>query len=130
MKYNLTNETYLPETVRNFPRAPEMTLGSILTATFMLSILPLALSALTYYFIYEGVKKLFGRTTILSMVTTGIILTSTTPLLYIIANGYTFFRSQAETLAWVLCFIFSLTTYLLLNKRTLKKEIETADNKQ
>jgi len=27
MKFNLTNETYLPETISNFPGAPKMTFG-------------------------------------------------------------------------------------------------------
>jgi len=33
MKYDLTNETYLPDTIYNFPGAPKMTFGNMISAS-------------------------------------------------------------------------------------------------
>jgi hypothetical protein len=128
MKYNLTNETYLPEITRNFPGAPEMTFASILTATFMMNIIPLGLSALTYYPIVIGIKKLFGQVTLFSLLLTGTILTLTTPLIYLIANGTVPFKYNSQIISWILSYLLSLTTYLLLNKETLDHQMIMTDN--
>jgi hypothetical protein len=115
MKYNLTNETFLPEMIRDFPGASDMTFGDIFVASLFMNVVPLVVSTLTYYPIYLGIKTLFKRVTIFSLIITGIIMTATTPLVYLI-TGVTLLKYNSQIISWALCFVLSLTTYLLLNK--------------
>ena len=121
LKFNLTHETYLPEMVNYFPGAPDMSIGDIMIGTLTLSTLPLMLSVLTYYPIYLGIKKLFGQTTIFTLLATATVLTLTTPLLYLI-TGSVPLKYNAQIIPWILCFVLSLTTYLLFNKGELKPQ--------
>ena len=119
MKYNLTNETYLPETISNFPGAPKMTFGDMISASLFYNIIPLMTSFALYYLIVYSVKKLIKKKNILSLITTGLILTITTPIIYFLVsegkhNDY--YLKTAEIIAWTLCFTFSLLTYIGLNK--------------
>lgn len=119
MKYNLTNETYLPETISNFPGAPEMTLISMIGATLFYNIIPLVLSLLTYYPIVYLSKKLFKTTNPLSLTIAGFFLTLTTPIIYLALSEWKhndYYLKTAEMIAWSLCFISSIITYYLLNK--------------
>lgn len=118
MKYNLTNETYLPETISNFPGAPDMTLLSIVGTSLFYNLFPLIVSLITYYPIVYLTKKIFKTKDILSLITTGFILTLTNPLIHIIANKgkhNNYYETTAEIIAWTLCFVISILTYYLLN---------------
>ncbi|MCG9900927.1 MAG: hypothetical protein MH132_13065 [Hydrotalea sp.] len=116
MRFNITGETFLPEMVSSFPGAPDLTLGDMLAAAFFYNIIPLVTSFITYLFLYFGIQKIFGRTTTISIIVTGFVLTMTTPLVYILSDSYKPFQYKADVWAWVLCFTFSMTTYFLLNK--------------
>lgn len=123
MKYNLTNETYLPETVSNFPGAPEMTLWDMLCASLIFNIFPLILSFVAYYPIVYLVNKVIKSKNSFSLILTGFLLTLTTPILYWGLTGWKhndYYIKTAEIIAWALCFVSSITTYYLLNKSKLK----------
>lgn len=119
MKYNLTNETYLPETISNFPGAPKMTFGNMISASLFYNIIPLIASFLLYYPIVYLTKKLFAKKNVLSLILTGFTLTATTPILYFAFSEWKhndYYLKTAEIIAWSLCFIVSIMTYVLLNK--------------
>ncbi len=88
MRFNLTDDTYLPGMIRNFPDASKMTLADLTAASLFYNILPVAISFLTYDPIYYIIKKIFGRTTTVSLFVTAFIITLTTPLCYILSGGY------------------------------------------
>jgi len=121
LKFNLTNETYLPEMINFFPGAPNMSIGDIMIGTLTLGTLPLMLSVLSYYPIYWGIKKIFKQTTIFTLLATATVLTLTTPLLYLII-GSVQLKYNAQIIPWILCFVLSLTTYLLFNRGELKPQ--------
>ena len=125
MKYNLTNETYLPETISNFPGAPEMTLTSMISASLFYNIIPLLLSFSTYYAIVYLTRKLFKTRNLLTLITTGFFLTITTPTIYLALNDWkhnNYFVKAAEVIAWTLCFVSSIIAYYLLNKSAIKSD--------
>ena len=124
-RFNLTGETYLPKMVSNFPEAPNMTLAKMIATSLFYSIIPLVISFATYFIIYFGVKKLFGRISSASLLLTGLLLTLTTPLLYIFMEGYAPFRYKAEVWASTFCFVFSIGTYYCLNRKE-RREYEKA----
>lgn len=120
MKYDMTNETYLPETISSFPGAPKMTFGNMISASLFYNIIPLAASFLLYYPIVYLSKMLFKEKTILSLTLTGFTLTATTPILYFAfseGKHNDYYLKTAEIIAWTLCFIVSILTYVLLNKK-------------
>jgi hypothetical protein len=116
MRFNITGETFLPEMVSSFPGAPDLAFGDMLAAAWLYNIIPLVTSFITYFFIYFGIQKIFGRTTTISLIVTGFVLTITTPLVYVLSDSYKPFQYKADVWAWVLCFTVSMTTYFLLNK--------------
>lgn len=117
MKYNLTNETYLPETISNFPGAPKMTFGNMISASLFYNIIPLLISFVLYYPIVYLMRKLFKAKSTLSLTVTAFILTSTTPILYLLFSNLSLNDLKtAEIIAWILCFILSILTYIALNK--------------
>ena len=119
MKYDFTNETYLPETISNFPGAPKMTFGDMISASLFYNIIPLLASFLLYYPIVYSAKKFFKQKSILSLMLTGFILTATTPIIYFAFSELKhndYYLKSAEIIAWTLCFIISIMTYFLLNK--------------
>jgi len=131
MKYNLTNETYLPEMISNFPGAPKMTLWDMLCASLIFNIFPLVLSFATYYPIVYLVNKMFKTKNTLSLLLTGLFLTLTTPIMYLALHGWKhndYYMKKAEIIAWALCFVSSVTTYYLLNKSKLKSNVHIPDS--
>ncbi|MBL0031010.1 MAG: hypothetical protein IPP27_02105 [Bacteroidetes bacterium] len=121
MKYNLTNETYLPETISAFPGAPDMSLFDMIGVSLFYNILPLVLSLVTYYPIVYFTRKLFITGNSFAVITTGILLTLTTPTIYLALSGWKHNDLKtAEIIAWSLCFISSISTYYLLNKSVIK----------
>jgi hypothetical protein len=118
MKYNLTNETYLPETISNFPGAPKMSLRDMIGVSLFYNIIPLFVSFLTYYPIVQVTKHLFKKRKIISLLMTGFFLFWTTPIIYLVANNLKhndYYLMKAEIISWTLCFIISTLTYYLLN---------------
>jgi hypothetical protein len=125
MKYNLTNETYLPETISNFPGAPDMTLTSMLGSSLFYNIIPLLLSLATYFPIVYLTRKLFKTSYSLSLITTGFVLTLTTPTIYLALSEWKhndYYLKTAEIIAWTLCFVSSIITYYLLNNSDTKSD--------
>jgi hypothetical protein len=123
MKYNLTNETYLPETISNFPGAPEMTLASMISTSVFYNIIPLLISLVTYFPIVSLTRKILQTRNSISLITTSIFLTITTPTIYFVMGEWKsndFHLKTAESIAWLLCFTISIITYYLLNKSDLK----------
>jgi multisubunit Na+/H+ antiporter MnhC subunit len=123
MKYNLTNETYLPETVSNFPGATKMTYWDILLSALILNIIPLLISIAAYIPILLLTDKIFKKVSYLSLFTSGFLLSLTTPLLYYawaekpIGNF-----KLAEEISFVFIFIISITVYILLNRNKLNQQ--------
>ena len=124
MKYNLTNETYLPETISNFPGASKMTFGNIISASLFFNIIPLTASFLLYFPIVYLSKKVFAKKAVLSLILTGFTLTTTTPILYFAFSEWKhndYYLKTAEIIAWTLCFIVSILAYVLLKKISNRK---------
>jgi hypothetical protein len=124
MKYNLTDETYLPKTLSNFPGAPNSTILDILGAALFYNIVPLIISLFTYYPIVYMNRKLFKRISILSILSSGFLLSLTTPLTYLFLSNWhhnDYYLKAAEALAWTLTFIISIYVYYLFNKREIGK---------
>ncbi|MVM32280.1 hypothetical protein GO755_19695 [Spirosoma sp. HMF4905] len=124
MKYNLTNETYLPKTLSNFPGAPKMTILDMLGAALFYNIVPLIISLLTYYPIVYMSRRLFKRISTISILSSGFLLSITTPLTYLFFSDWhhnDYYLKVAEVLAWILAFIISISTYYLFNKRDVGK---------
>lgn len=119
MKYNLTNETFLPETMSSFPAAPTMSLGNIISATLFYNIIPIITSLILYYPIVYLTNKLFKSKRVLRLIFTAISLTSTTPILYYLFIDWSqndHYIYNAEIIAWLLCFLVSIITYVKLNR--------------
>ena len=128
MKYDLTSETYLPETISNFPGAPKITFGNMISASLFYNIIPLTASFLLYYPIVSLGKKLFKKKTILSLILIGVTLTATTPILYFAFSEWEhndYYLKTAEIISWTLCFIVSILTYFLFNKNERKHQTES-----
>lgn len=128
MKYDLTNETYLPETISSFPGAPKMTFGNIISASLFYNIIPLTASFLLYYPIVYLAKMLFKKKSILSLILTGFTLSATTPILYFGFSEWKhndYYLKTAEIIAWTLCFLVSILIYVLLNKNERKYKTES-----
>ncbi len=123
MKYNLTYETYLPETISNFPAAPDMNLISMIGGALFYNWIPMMLSFLVYFPIVIGLQKL-NLTKKLQLLLTGFILTLTTPIFYLIMNNFesnSYYQSNARIIAWTLCFVCSIGFYMLVNKNNSSK---------
>lgn len=122
MKYNLTNETYLPQAITHFPAAPEMTFGNMISSALYYNIFPLSVSFITYYFIIYLSGKLFRKISNASLLITGLILTMTTPLIYFASVSWRhndFYLKNAEIISWGLCGILSVAVYYLFNKSSI-----------
>ena len=125
MKYNLTNETYLPETISNFPGAPKMTFGNIISATLFYNQIPIIISIIIYYPIVLLVRKVLPIENIKQILIIGILLSLTTPLIYIFGYNVDLnTMKKAEIISWIITFILSISTYYFLNKPNFK----TANN--
>ena len=122
MRYNLTNETHLTEVMGDFPGATEMTWEVMLRSSWIYNIIPLVVSLILYYPIVYVVRKLVKPTNLLSLTITGFFLTLTTPILYVAFAIYKPFDNQvnlAESISWTLCFVCSISLYIMLNKGTI-----------
>lgn len=125
MKYNWTNETYLPKTIENFPGAPSMTIVDMICSSLFFNFLTLVVSFLTYYPIVAIGKKIFKKNNIVSRVIIGFVLTCTTPVFYFALSNWKhndYYMQKAELIAWILCFFVSITCYVLLNIDQIKND--------
>src|SRR5690606_26938073 len=121
MKYNLTNESYLPETVSDFPGAPKMTFGNIISATLFYNWIPIIISIIIYYPIVLLVRKVLPIENIKQILIIGILLSLTTPLIYIFGYNVDLnTMKKAEIISWIITFILSISTYYFLNKPNFK----------
>ena len=119
MKYNLTNESHLTEVMGDFPGATEITWEVIISASLFYNIIPLVVSIILYYPIVYVVRKLVKQTNLFALITTAFCLTLTTPILYVAFAIYKPFDNQvnlAESISWTLCFLSSVSLYIMLNK--------------
>jgi ABC-type xylose transport system permease subunit len=120
MKYNLTNETYLPLTKRNFPWLPEMSFMEMIGASFFYNIITLAVSAIAYFPIVYLTAKFLKNRRRFRLIATGILLTTTTPILYFALTDWKqndYYLRTAESFAWVFCFIISIIVYYWFNRK-------------
>ncbi len=118
LKYNLSHETYLPSTISNFPTAAEITFSEIFSNAFVFNILPLLVSLATYYPIFYVCRKFLKKRNSTYFITTALMLTLTTPIVYLLLNNQSTHIMKAEIFAWILCFTISIISYYLLNKKT------------
>jgi hypothetical protein len=119
MKYNFTNETYLPQTMNCMPGASTVRFIEIICASLFYNIIPLIISSFTYFPIVYLLRNMFKTKSVLSLIVTGTILTLTTPIFYLIIRGWKhndYYQKTAETIAWIICFLISISTYYLLNR--------------
>ncbi len=126
MKYNLTNETYLPEMIKNFPGAPKMSLWNIISVSIFYNLIPLIISLILYFPIVYGLKKLIDNKNP-RLIFTGFTLTLTTPIFALIMSNWKhneYYQPTAELIAWTLCFAISIGFYFIVNKR-VEKNVET-----
>ncbi|RAJ27889.1 hypothetical protein LX77_00463 [Gelidibacter algens] len=122
MKYNLTNETYLPETISNFPGVPDMSLWNMISVSVFYNLIPMIISLCLYYPIVYGMKNLIVKNK-LRLILTGFVLTLTTPILHIILSDWKhndYYQLSAEFIAWILCFLLSIGFYYVANNRNDK----------
>lgn len=125
MKFNLTNETYLPETINNFLGAPRMTFGNIISATLFYNWIPIVISFIIYYPIVLTVRKVLPFENKNQILIIGILLSMTTPLIYIFGyNVELDTMKKTEIISWISPFILSISTYYFLNITNNKTTIE------
>jgi hypothetical protein len=120
MKYNLTNETELPQALKNYPTISEWTLWSTIQGSIFYNLTTLLFSLILYIPIVYLFKKLIPVKNKFRILLTGLVLTATTPIYYLILtkgkhNDY--YLPKAELFAWILCFILSIGIYYLLNNQ-------------
>ena len=82
MKYNITNETFLPAAQRNFPGATDMQLSDMLLTTLFYFWPAILISFATYYIIFLFVKPVLNSNTVWSNLIIGFLLSLTTPILF------------------------------------------------
>lgn len=117
MKYDLTNETFLPETVREFPGIVRASFGEMIFASFFYNWIPIIISAITYYPIVLLGRKVYKEKSNFQILLIGFMLSLTTPLIYIF--GYKIdinSMKKAEIISWILTFSISIFTYFLFNQ--------------
>jgi hypothetical protein len=125
LKYNLTHETYLPETVNYYPAAPSVGFGEIIVYAFLLSIIPMFVSFIIYAPIILLVDKLYKSVSYISLFTSAILLSLTTPIVYIVtATHNTLIYADESTkvtkiVALLVTFILSIVLYVFLNKNKI-----------
>ncbi|MBK0404716.1 hypothetical protein I5M27_17105 [Adhaeribacter sp. BT258] len=120
MKYNITNETYLPDTIRYFPAAPELIFIEMIGGAFFYNMFPLTVSIITYFPIVFFTNKLIKKERRVRLIITGFLLTSTTPLFYFAINNWKhndYYQKTTEGLAWIVCFALSMIFYYKSNKK-------------
>ena len=116
MKYNLTNETFLPSNQRNFPGVTDLQFHHMLGTTLFYFWIPIIVSFISYIFIYNTAQKLFVKPNTLTIAGTGLLLSLTTPIVFFLFNVHNnFYEVKAETISWTIYFIISIWVYLKLN---------------
>ncbi|MBL1411552.1 hypothetical protein [Sphingobacterium faecale] len=129
MKYNLTNETFLPETVASFPNATSISFLEMIQASLFYNIIPIVVSLGVYYPIVRLGKLLIKHNGKLQLIATGFALTLITPIAYLMMGGYDITApKKAELLAWFLNFVFSISIYYLLNSKSNEIEVSKASD--
>ena len=125
MKYNLTGETFLPATQRNFPGATNANFFDMLFATLFYFWPAIIISFLTYYYIYLLSKKIFAATTIISKLLTAFLLSLSTPILFFYMSNWkwnNYYENSAGIISWILYFTISVSMYIFLNRNSNNKE--------
>ncbi|SKB36079.1 hypothetical protein SAMN05660841_00009 [Sphingobacterium nematocida] len=118
MKYNLTLETFLPETVASFPKATSINLLEMIQVSLFYNVIPIVVSLGLYYPIVQLGKVLMKHNNKLRLIATGFVLTLITPIAYFVMTGYDMDSpKKAELLAWFLTFVVSMSTYYVLNRK-------------
>lgn len=117
MKFNLTNETFLPETIKNFPGAANVSIVDMLMVALFYNFIPIIISCILYYPIVLLGRKVFNTKNNFQILSTAFLLSITTPIFYIF--GYKIeldTMKKAEVVSWILTFVISISTYYLFNK--------------
>jgi hypothetical protein len=120
MKYNLTNETYLPSTISNFPGAPTITFWNMITAAISCNLIPLIFSFISYFFIVKLFDSICHSKKVTRILLTGFTLSLTTPILYFVMSNYhhnDYYLLKAEGISWGISFLISITTYYFFNRK-------------
>ena len=113
MRYNLTNETFLIDTKKYFPAAPNQKFSDMLFGALFYNIIPIIISLILYYPIVTFLKKSFNNKK-KNLIFTGLILTLTTPIFYFVINDFNinnYYQFKAKLIAWLLCFLISTGFY-------------------
>ena len=121
MKYNLTGETFLPKTQRNFPGATSANFFDMLLATLFYFWPAIIISFLSYYYIYLLSKKIFATTTIISKLVTAVLLSLSTPILFLYMSNWkwnNYYEYNAGIISWILYFTISVSLYIFLNRNS------------
>ncbi len=129
MKYNVTNETFLPKTLSNFPGAPTMTIWDMISAALFYNIIPLIISFISYFFIVKLFDFLCPDKTKTRILVTGLALTLTTPLLYFVMSNYhhnDYYLLKAESIAWAITFLISIMAYYFFNRKQIADDCKFA----
>lgn len=124
MKYNITNETFLPAAQRNFPGATDMQLSDMLLTTLFYFWSAILISFATYYIIFLFVKPVLNSNNVWSNLIIGFLLSLTTPILFFYMSNWKwnyYYESKAGSIAWVLYFIISVILYHFLNSNPKKR---------
>lgn len=117
MKFNLTNETFLPETIKYFPGVSQASIVDMLMAALFYNFIPIIISCILYYPIVLLGRKTFNRKNNLQVLSTAFLLSITTPIIYIF--GYKMeldTMNKAEIISWILTFVISVSIYYLSNR--------------
>ena len=118
MKFNLTNETFLPKTISEFPAASQMSFSEMIFATLFYNWVPILISFVIYYpIVLLGKKVLKFDNNKYEILFIGLLLSLTTPLIYVFGYKIDLYSmKKAEIISWILTFILSISTYYFLNK--------------
>ena len=81
MKFNLTNETFLPESVRNFPGASRVKFSDLIMVTIFYNCIPVIVSFILYYPIVLFGRTLFKKQDFKQTLFIAFLLSITTPLI-------------------------------------------------
>ena len=123
MKYNITDETNLRETIKSFQGALDLSIWNMISASLIYNLIPIAVSLILYFPIVYGIRKLIAKKNV-RLFLTGFVLTLTTPIFYIMMNQWrhnNYYQLKAEWIAWTLCFIFSIGFYIVVNSWRKRK---------
>ena len=125
MKFDLTNETFLPETIREFPGATRSTFGNIISASIFYNWIPVLISFILYYPLVFIGKKIIKKKNTSQLLLIGLLLSLSTPLIYIFGFKVDIESiKKAEKISWILTFALSISTYYFLNNQSGESRTE------